>query len=83
MRYLTQVFVLVLLLFAFSISLVVNAYPEDQFKECILGVKQNPIILGVPEKSIEKFCDCALTLIVDEGKDDKASGIECTSKSFT
>ena len=31
------------------------AYQQDQLEGCILGVKQNPIILGVPEESIKDF----------------------------
>ena len=73
---------LICLLFLFSFASLAFSYPEDQFKECLLGVKQNPVILGVPEKSIEKFCDCALTSIVDEGNDEKTSGVKCTAESF-
>ena len=59
----------VFLLVIFASSPVAIAYPQEQLKECILGSKQNPVILGVPEISIENFCDCALKLIVDEGRD--------------
>ncbi len=76
-------YLLIFLLIVFALADATSAYPESQFNECIVGVKRNPIILGVPETSIQNFCDCALTLIVDQGKDDKESGIECTSKSFS
>ena len=71
---------LLVIMLAFSSKAI--PYPKDHLKECILGVKQSPIVLGVPERSIENFCDCALTSIIDEGKDDRASGMECAAKSF-
>ena len=69
-----------LVLLAFSPTAL--AYPQDQLKECILSTKQSPIVLGVPDSSIEEYCDCALKLIVDEGKDVRKSGYECASKHF-
>ena len=77
-------FLLVFLLINFLLLAPASAcaYPESQFKECLLGVKRSPIILGVPEQSIENFCDCALEKIIDQGIDDKTAGIDCTSKSF-
>ncbi len=68
------------LILAFSSKAL--AYSPDQLQECILGVKQNPIVLGVPEDEIVDFCNCALESIVDQDKDDRATGIECTAKSF-
>ena len=58
------------------------AYPNQQLKECILGSKQNPLLLGVPESSIEGFCDCVLISIVDQKNDDRSSANECGSKFF-
>jgi len=71
------------LLIIFTFVPTSYSYEEAQFNDCIVGVKRNPIILGVPQTSIEKFCDCALNLIIDQGKDDKESGIQCTSESFS
>tara|TARA_Y100001968_G_scaffold2045_1_gene1754 strand:- start:262 stop:513 length:252 start_codon:yes stop_codon:yes gene_type:complete len=55
----------------------VNSYPEDQLIECLLAAKANPALLGLPETSISNFCDCALTAIIDDEKDDKASAKMC------
>ena len=70
-----------LVLIAFSPTAL--AYPNDQLKECILSTKQSPIVLGVPQSSIEQYCDCALKLIVDEGKEGQSSANQCASKSFS
>ena len=72
----------ILLFILISISPIANAYPEDQLKECIMGSKQNPIILGVPEDSIRNYCNCALELIVDEGQGVKESANQCGSRYF-
>ena len=61
-------FCLVVLL-AFSPAAL--AYPQDQLKECILGAKSSPTVLGVPQVSIENWCDCVLELTIDEGKEDE------------
>ena len=66
----------------FSFSPIAFGYPQDQLNECILGSKQNPIILGVPEESLKGYCDCALKLIFDEGKGAKDSANKCGSKYF-
>ncbi|AAQ00252.1 Predicted protein [Prochlorococcus marinus subsp. marinus str. CCMP1375] len=65
-----------------SFSPKVNAFPQDQFKDCILASKSNPAVIGVPETAIEAFCNCALTAIVDEGKNDQNSAIECAEKEL-
>ena len=75
-------FLAVLLLVIFSFSPLSMAYPQDQLKECIFSAKQNPNVEGVSEVSIENYCDCALQLIIDEGKDVRDSGYECASKHF-
>ena len=58
------------------------SYPQEQFDNCISNAKNDPVVKFRSEINIENYCDCALKLIVDEGKNDRASGIECTSKSF-
>ncbi len=73
----------ILLSVILSFSSVVLAYEEDQLKECIIGVKRNPITLGTPQKSIEGFCDCSLKFIVDTSqKDDMAAIRICASENF-
>ena len=58
------------------------AYPQDQLKDCITSAKKNPNVKDVSQNSIEKYCDCALTLIIDEEKDVRESGYECAKKNF-
>ena len=70
-----------LMIFLLSPSSAI-AYPQDQLKECMLGAKSSPTVLGVPEASIENWCDCVLGLIIDEGKEDIPSANECGKKYF-
>ena len=58
------------------------AYPEDQFNECMIAAKANPSLVGVSESYIEGFCDCALTAILDEGKNDVASANKCAKQTL-
>ncbi len=74
--------IILFLLVVFSLTPLAFAYPQDQLEECILGAKRSPIVLGVPEESIQNWCDCALKLIVDEGKDDRTSANQCGKKFF-
>ncbi len=78
---LSSLFALFLAISIFSPSKVI-AYPEDQLKQCILGAKRNPVVLGVPSQSIENWCDCVLELIIDEGKEDILSANQCGKKFF-
>jgi len=72
----------ILLILFFIFLPLANAYPQSQLNECILGSKQNPIILGTPVQAVENYCDCVLTLIVDKGKASKESANLCGSKYF-
>ena len=67
---------------AFSVAIGVEAYPQDQYKECMLSVKSNPVVVGIPEVSIESFCDCALTAIIDEGNRDEKSAKQCAKETL-
>jgi len=58
------------------------AYPQDQLQDCIASAKKNPNVKDVSQSSIEKYCDCALNLIVDEAKDVRESGYECAKQNF-
>ncbi len=58
------------------------AYPQEQLKDCISSASMNTSIEGTSIESIEKYCDCALKLIVDEGQDIRNSGYECATKYF-
>ncbi len=70
------------LYFTFVFLPAANAYPEEQLKECIASAMQNPNITGVSEESVKNYCDCALDLIVDQGKERRESGYECALNSF-
>ena len=71
-----------LIIFALSSNTIL--YSQSEFKECILGVRQSPILLGVPEKSIEKFCDCALSSNPNKNDQIAYSSInKCASKNFS
>lgn len=59
-----------------------EAYPEEQLQECILGSKQNPIILGIPDQQLSDYCDCTLTLIVDEDENIYRASSQCGKKFF-
>ncbi len=72
----------IVMLIMFLFTPPTNAYPKAQINECILGAKRSPNVLGVPETSIRNWCDCALRLTIDEGKDDIASANECGKKYF-
>ena len=58
------------------------AYPQDQLEDCISSAQKNPNVKDVAESSIEQYCDCALTLIVDEGKEIRPSVNQCASNNF-
>ena len=76
-----KLLIIVLLIF-FTFTSKAISYPQEKLKECILGSKQNPIILGVPEETIKRFCNCSLELIVDQGKDMRFSANQCATKHF-
>ena len=37
---------------------------------------------SISEESITNYCACALTAIIDEGKDIRESGYTCAQKNF-
>ncbi len=71
-----------LVMVTFLLATEVFAYPQEQYQECILAVKSNPAVVGLPEISIESFCDCALTAIVDEGRNDENSAKVCAREKL-
>lgn len=73
--------ILIMILICITPSIVFG-YPQDQLRQCVLGSKQNPILLGVPESSIENYCDCVLNLIIDEKKEARESANKCGLKYF-
>ena len=70
----------ILILLLFSPRLF--AFSDDQLDECILGVKQAPILVGAPKGQIEEWCKCTLKLIEDDGLNDMKSASFCGHKIF-
>ena len=73
---------LTLIIVVFSLVFEVEAYPQVQYKECMLSVKSNPVVVGIPAVSIESFCDCALKAIIDEGNKDENSAKKCAKETL-
>ena len=65
-----------------SLAIRVEAYPQDQFQQCILDVKSNPVVVGIPEVALESFCDCALRAIIDDGNDNEKSAKQCAKETL-
>ena len=59
------------------------SYPQNQLNDCIRSAKSNKAVSesGVPESSIEGYCDCALRKILDKGKNQTRSAKKC-AKDF-
>ncbi len=72
----------IFLLIIFALSPKAISYPEDQFQACIASEKLNPNLTSVSKASIESYCDCALSLILDQERDSQSSGYECATKHF-
>ena len=66
----------------FSLAPMTIAYPQDQFDECMLAAKANSVLVGVNDSYIEGFCDCALTAILDDQKNDVESVNQCAKKTL-
>ncbi len=75
-----EIATLVLLLFILAIP--TYAYPENQMEDCIISAKENPAVKNISEDSLKNYCDCALTAIIDEGKDIRDAGYECALSNF-
>ena len=75
-------FFLALFLVIFTFTPKVFAYSQDQLNDCVLSAQKNPTVKNMKLSSLEGYCDCALKLIVDEGKDLRDSGYECALKHF-
>ena len=81
-KHLQLIVLAVFFIFVFAFTYSVEAYEAEQLVDCISSAKQNPSIAGVSESSIENYCDCALDLIVDQGKEVRSSGYECAVSNF-
>ncbi len=73
---------LIISIFIFTFTGNAFSYPENQMSDCISSALNNPATKSIDENSIYEYCDCALTAIIDEGKDIRESGYECALKSF-
>ncbi len=67
---------------AFSLAIGVDAYPQNQYQECILAVKSNPVVVGIPEVALGSFCDCALRAIIDDGNNNENSAKQCAKETL-
>tara|TARA_B100000700_G_C15011293_1_gene841070 strand:+ start:646 stop:882 length:237 start_codon:yes stop_codon:yes gene_type:complete len=69
----------------FLIFLSVNkayAYPQSQMNDCVSSALSNPATKTISKDSITKYCDCALTAIIDEEKGIRESGYKCAQENF-
>ena len=55
---------------------------EEAGQSGAFPAQNNPKVRGASENSIEKYCDCALELIVDESKNRRDSGYACALENF-
>ena len=77
MKKLSIIFFLVL-----SFGGIAHSYPDNQMDDCISSALSNPATKSISKIAIKNYCDCALTLIIDEKKDIRKSGYECAQKNF-
>lgn len=70
------------LLILFTFVPTALTYPEESIQQCLLGIKQSPIILGSPEDNLTNWCDCFLSLTLDESKDEINSATQCGREYF-
>ncbi len=59
------------------------SYPQDQFDNCISNAKNDPVVKYRSEINIENYCDCVLSLTVDQGERIRDSGYKCALKYFS
>ncbi len=74
--------IIILLFFTLSFAQIAVAYPENYLKECIIGIKQSPIVIGAPESELKQWCNCTLELILDKGNEDKSAAAYCGHMYF-
>ena len=60
----------------------VYSYENEQLQDCIEKAQINKSISGKSKEEIEKYCNCALDLIIDKHKNIRNSGYECALKAF-
>jgi len=62
----------------------VSAYPQVEFQSCITNAINATMVKGLDTtiKKIERYCDCSLKKIVDEGKDVRKSLDYCNALYF-
>ena len=66
----------------FLFSGAVYSIPNNQMDDCISSALNNPATKSISRIAIRNYCDCALTAIIDQGKDIRSSGFECAQKNF-
>ena len=74
------IFIIALLIISFSSP--AYSYPENQMDDCVSSALSNPATKSISKIAIAKYCNCALTAIIDENKDIRKSGYYCAKKNF-
>ena len=58
------------------------SYTESLISDWISSALSNPATKSMTKSSITEYCDCAVTAIIDEGKEIRESGYNCELISF-
>ena len=72
----------IIFILMFSFVGIAHSFPESQMADCISSALSNPATKTISKIAITNYCDCALTLIIDENKDIRESGYECAQQNF-
>ena len=79
---------LLLILLLINLCLTPNtmAYPQDQLEDCIMSAKDsaqnNPVVKELSDQSIETYCNCSLTSMMDKGESPEDAIKKCARESF-
>jgi hypothetical protein len=69
-------------LIAIFVPLMSKAYPKTEYESCLISatksIKDNGI--KASKEAIAKYCDCALTKIIDNNQDSDSSIYSCNQK---
>ena len=74
--------ILIISILIISFASTAYSYQETQMEDCVSSAISNPATKSISKASITSYCDCALTAIIDEGKDLRDSGYDCAVKNF-
>ena len=74
--------ILIISILIVSFASTAYSYPQSQMEDCVSSALSNPSTKMISKDAITNYCDCALTLIIDEKLDIRKSGYECAQKNF-